>query len=126
MFYTAIQPRFYEKNGMIADGSRKAKRIHADTFLDMPFFVPSLKEQNKIVNLLSELDNLITLHQRKCDETKELKKFMLQKMFPKNGEKNPEIRFAGFTDDWEQRKFEDVGTVAMCKRIFKEIGRAHV
>ena len=104
MFYTAIQPRFYEKNGMIADGSRKAKRIHADTFLDMPFFVPSLKEQNKIVNLLSELDNLITLHQRKCDETKELKKFMLQKMFPKNGEKNPEIRFEGFTDDWEQRK----------------------
>ena len=107
MFYTAIQPRFYEKNGMIADGSRKAKRIHADTFLDMPFFVPSLKEQNKIVNLLSELDNLITLHQRKCDETKELKKFMLQKMFPKNGEKNPEIRFAGFTDDWEQRKLRE-------------------
>ena len=111
MFYTAIQPRFYEKNGMIADGSRKAKRIHADTFLDMPFFVPSLKEQNKIVNLLSELDNLITLHQRKCDETKELKKFMLQKMFPKNGEKNPEIRFAGFTDDWEQRKLGDIADV---------------
>lgn len=81
MFYTAIQPRFYEKNGMIADGSRKAKRIHADTFLDMPFFVPSLKEQNKIVNLLSELDNLITLHQRKCEKIKELKKFMLQNMF---------------------------------------------
>lgn len=81
MFYTAIQPRFYEKNGMIADGSRKAKRIHADTFLDMPFFVPSLKEQNKIVNLLSELDNLITLHQRKCEKLKELKKYMLQNMF---------------------------------------------
>ena len=81
MFYTAIQPRFYEKNGMIADGSRKAKRIHADTFLDMPFFVPSLKEQNKIVNLLSELDHLITLHQRKCEKIKELKKFMLQNMF---------------------------------------------
>ena len=45
---------------------------------------------------------------------------MLQKMFPKNGEKKPEIRFAGFTDDWEQRKFSDVGSVAMCKRIFKE------
>lgn len=116
MFYTAIQPRFYEKNGMIADGSRKAKRIHADTFLDMPFFVPSLKEQNKIVNLLSELDNLITLHQRKCDETKELKKYMLQKMFPKNGEKNPEIRFEGFTDDWEQRKLGDV---------FKEYSEKH-
>lgn len=65
MFYTAIQPSFYEKNGIIADGSRKAKRIHADTFLDMPFIVPSLEEQNKIVNLLSELDALLTLHQRK-------------------------------------------------------------
>ena len=81
MFYTAIQPRFYEKNGMIADGSRKAKRIHADTFLDMPFFVPSLKEQNKIVNLLSELDNLITLHQRKCCELKKLKQYMENHMF---------------------------------------------
>ena len=66
MFYTAIQPSFYEKNGMIADGSRKAKRIHVDTFLDMPFIVPSLEEQNKIVNLLSGLDDLLTLHQRMC------------------------------------------------------------
>ena len=65
MFYTAIQSSFYEKNGMIADGSRKAKRIHSDTFLDMPFIVPSLEEQNKIVNLLSELDDILTLHQRK-------------------------------------------------------------
>ena len=65
MFYVAIQPNFYEKNGMIADGSRKAKRIHADTFLNMPFFVPNLEEQNKIVNLLSEVDDLLTLHQHK-------------------------------------------------------------
>ena len=65
MFYTAIQPNFYEKNGMIADGSRKAKRIHVDTFLDMPFAIPSLEEQNEIVNLLNELDHLITLHQCK-------------------------------------------------------------
>ena len=81
MFYTAIQPSFYEKNGMIADGSRKAKRIHVDTFLDMPFIVPSLEEQNKIVNLLSGLDDLLTLHQQKCEELKKIKKFMLQKMF---------------------------------------------
>ena len=65
MFYTAMQPSFYEKNGIIADGSRKAKRIHAETFLNMPFFVPSLEEQNKSVNLLSELDHLITLHHHK-------------------------------------------------------------
>ena len=73
--------------------------------LIVPF--PIKAEQNRIVDYFSTLDHLITLHQRKCDETKQLKKFMLQKMFPKNGEKNPEIRFKGFTDDWEQRKLID-------------------
>lgn len=66
------------------------------------------EEQQRIGDYFKSLDHLITLHQRKCDETKELKKFMLQKMFPKNGEKNPEIRFEGFTDDWEQRKLIDI------------------
>ncbi len=69
--------------------------------------VPSIEEQKKIGSFLNNLDKLITLHQRKCDETKELKKYMLQKMFPKNGEKVPEIRFEGFTDDWEKRKLSD-------------------
>ena len=69
---------------------------------------PNILEQVKIGIYFSTLDHLITLHQRKCDETKKLKKFMLQKMFPKNGEKNPEIRFAGFTDDWEQRKLGEI------------------
>ena len=69
---------------------------------------PNILEQVKIGTYFSTLDHLITLHQRKCDETKKLKKFMLQKMFPKNGEKNPKIRFAGFTDDWEQRKLGDI------------------
>ena len=81
MFYTAIQPAFYKKNGIIADGSRKAKRIHVETFLNMPFFIPNLEEQNKIVDALSSLDHLITLHQHKCDELQKLKKFMLQNMF---------------------------------------------
>ena len=66
------------------------------------------------------LDILITLHQRKCNEIKNLKKYMPQKMFPKEGEQIPEIRFPGFTDDWEQCKFGDIGSVSMCKRIFKE------
>lgn len=70
--------------------------------------VPKLEEQKKIANCISNLNTLITLHQRKCDETKKLKKYMLQKMFPQKGEKNPEIRFAGFTDDWEQRKLGEV------------------
>ena len=66
--------------------------------------VPSIEEQTKVGDYFSNLDNLITLHQRKCDETKKLKKYMLQKMFPQNGSKVPEIRFKGFTDEWEQRK----------------------
>ena len=70
------------------------------------FLMPNIAEQQKIGEYFSNLDHLITLHQRKCEQTNELKKFMLQKMFPKKGEKNPEIRFPGFTDDWEQRKLE--------------------
>ena len=65
-------------------------------------------ERIKIGQYFKNLDHLITLHQRKCDETKKLKKYMLQKMFPQNGEKVPKIRFAGFSDDWEQRKLDDV------------------
>ena len=68
----------------------------------------SVKEQGKIGDYFRSLDYLITLHQRKCNETKKLKKYMLQKMFPQNGEKVPEVRFSGFTDDWEQRKLGDI------------------
>ena len=74
----------------------------------MEIYLPSLLEQEQIGGFFKQLDTLITLHPRKCDETKRLKKYMLQKMFPQNGEKVPEIRFSGFTDDWEQRKLGDV------------------
>mgnify|MGYP000327347854 FL=1 len=84
------------------------KRLYNDNFLKTEFMLPKIEEQIKIGEYFSKLDHLITLHQRKCDETKQLKKFMLQKMFPKNGEKNPEIRFEGFTDAWEQRKLDTV------------------
>ena len=77
-------------------------------FSKMEFMIPSGEEQQQIGGYFQNLDHLITLHQRKCDETKRLKKYMLQKMFPQNGEKVPEIRFSGFTDDWEQRKLGDV------------------
>ena len=74
-----------------------------------PVSVPSnLEEQKKIGDYFRSLDHLITLHQRKCDETKKLKKCMLQKMFPKEGEKVPEIRFSGFTGDWKQRKLGEI------------------
>ncbi|MCB6171016.1 restriction endonuclease subunit S, partial [Anaerostipes hadrus] len=69
-----------------------------------------VEEQAKIGAYFENLDHLITLHQRKCEETKKLKKYMLQKMFPQNGKRVPEIRFAGFTDDWEQRKLGEVAT----------------
>ena len=85
------------------------KHILASDMQEFEVDVASYDEQVKIADYFQYLDHLITLHQRKCDETKKLKKYMLQKMFPKNGEKNPEIRFAGFTDDWEQRKLGDVG-----------------
>lgn len=73
--------------------------------LSMPF---NLDEQKAIGTFYKNLDNLITLHQRKCEQTKKLKKYMLQKMFPQNGAKVPEIRFYGFTYDWEQRKLKEI------------------
>ena len=69
---------------------------------------PSYGEQKAIGAFFDDLDHLITLHQRKLEKIRELKKGMLQKMFPKNGKKVPEIRFKGFTDDWEQRKLGDI------------------
>ena len=77
----------------------------------MPLIMPpTIDEQRKIGEYFSSLDNLITLHQRKLDTLKKLKKGFLQKMFPKNGESVPEIRFPGFTDAWEQRKLEDMAS----------------
>lgn len=70
-------------------------------------FPRQLDEEEHIGAFFKQLDHFITLHQRKCDETQKLKKYMLQKMFPKNGATVPEIRFSGFTEDWEQRKFSD-------------------
>ena len=81
MFYKAIQPDFYFKNGIIANGSRKAKRIHADVFLEMPIILPCMEEQNRIVDMLSSFDNLITLHQRKLEHLQKQKKALLQQMF---------------------------------------------
>ncbi|MFT9452483.1 restriction endonuclease subunit S, partial [Liquorilactobacillus ghanensis] len=73
-------------------------------FLKQSVLVPNLDEQKKIGIFLKQLDTLITLHQRKLDNLKKLKKSYLQKLFPKNGEKVPKLRFPGFTDAWEQRK----------------------
>ena len=72
---------------------------------------PKMHEQKQISSFFKQLDRLITLHQRKCATLQKFKKSMLQKMFPQNGESMPEIRFAGFTGDWKQRKFSDLATI---------------
>lgn len=82
-------------------------KIHETDFMKIEVRIPSVDEQKKIGQYFDSLDNLITLHQQKCDEIKELKKYMLQNMFPQKDEKVPKIRFDGFTGDWEQCKFAD-------------------
>ena len=95
-------------------------RIHESDFLKIEITVPSVEEQRKIGAYLDQLDNLITLHQRKFEKLTNVKKSMLEKMFPQNGSSYPEIRFKGFTDPWEQRKLGEIGSVSMCRRIFKK------
>ena len=92
-------------------------RIHESDFLKIEIPVPSVEEQKQIGTFLDYLDNLITLHQRKYDKLTNVKKSMLEKMFPKNGSNVPEIRFKGFSDAWEQRKLGDIMNVTSVKRI---------
>ena len=79
-----------------------------DDFLNQPVLVPELSEQEKIGSFFQQLDETIALHQRKLAKLKELKQGYLQKLFPKNGSKFPQLRFAGFADAWEQRKLGDI------------------
>ena len=110
----------YQVIKWLIEGST-VKHLYNDNILRSEIVMPvSQIEQAKIAEFFEELDHLITLHQRKCEQTKTLKKYMLQKMFPQEGQKVPEIRFEGFTGDWEQRKLGELGTVQTCKRIFKE------
>ena len=107
---------FFKTNGwhgfMKLEGNSGARSdrfsIGDATFFEMPIPVPSSSEQHAIGSFFSRLDDLITLHQRKYDKLVIFKKSMLEKMFPKDGESVPEIRFAGFTDPWEQRKLGDI------------------
>ena len=86
------------------------KRLYNDNFLKTEFYMPSVAEQEKIGEYFANLDHLITLHQRKYERLVNVKRSMLVKMFPQNGSKVPEIRFKGFTDDWEQRKLGDIAS----------------
>lgn len=123
--YRLIQTQRFDD---IANQSAGSKMPRADWNLvsNTEFAVPvSQEEQEKIGEYFSSLDHLITLHQRKCEQTKKLKKYMLQKMFPQNGAKVPEIRFDGFTYDWEQRKLSDVLDI-VTKRNGEKYGKEEV
>ena len=111
-------------NRFIAYWLRRQKKSITETFLqggqgnlsgaiikELGIPQPSLDEQRQIGSFFSNLDDLITLHQRKYDKLVILKKSMLEKMFPKDGESVPEIRFAGFTDPWEQRKLGEIVSI---------------
>jgi hypothetical protein len=99
---------FYEYQGIIANGSRKAKRIHVDTFLDMPINVPSLPEQTSIGSFFQDIDQLISIQQRKLGVLKEQKKTYLKLLFPAKGQTKPDLRFAGFEDEWKEVKLGDL------------------
>lgn len=87
-------------------GSGRAK-LNADTMMNITLAIPNLREQSLIGDFTDQLDNLITRHQQKLEHLEDLKKGMLQKMFPKEGETVPEVRFPGFTGKWEQKKMSD-------------------
>lgn len=108
-FDTTYWYKFMKLNG---DSGARADRfaIKDSIFVNMPIPYPSIKEQKKIGAFFKQLDQTITLHQQQLENLKKAKKGYLQKMFPKNNEKVPEIRFEGFTDDWEQRKLGEVAT----------------
>ena len=91
--------------------------IHNTDIQEVTIAYPSRTEQDRIVSVFRQLDNLITLHQRKFEKLTNVKKSMLEKMFPQNGSSYPEIRFKGFTDPWEQRKLGDMMNVTSVKRI---------
>lgn len=92
----------------ITSSGNSSNKLDHNHFLNQELLVPNIDEQKQIGSLLSLVTKIITLHQRKLDNLKLKKKALLQKLFPKNGERYPELRFPGFTDAWEQRKLGDL------------------
>lgn len=105
--FSLLQTEDFFKYSVSVSKRSGMPKINRDELNAYCFLAPDEEEQNIIGNFLLNIDNLITLHQSKCDKLKIIKKLMLNNLFPKNGEKNPKWRFNGFNDDWEQRKLED-------------------
>ena len=112
-YYTYFRSFEFIKHKLVPHvyGIRDGRSIDIEGMKSIEIPYTSLSEQRIIGDYLELLDHLITLHQRKCEETKKIKKYMLQKMFPQNGQTVPEIRFAGFTDAWEQRKLGELAEI---------------
>ncbi|QUF84851.1 restriction endonuclease subunit S [Clostridium butyricum] len=106
--YTLFQTLDFQKKLSIIVASSGQPKFNKTELKEINFVLPSREEQEKIGEYFKHLDNLITLHQRKLNHLKDKKKGLLQKMFPKNGELVPELRFPEFTDPWEQRKLGEV------------------
>ena len=118
-FYYYFSNHFYDRV-MAMTAKTSVDSVRYEMIADMEISLPNKQEQICISMLFEQLDNLITLHQRKYDKLVNVKKSMLEKMFPRDGKNVPEIRFSGFTEAWEQRKLGDIGSVSMCRRIFKD------
>ena len=121
MFNATLQNEF----AMRVEGG-SVTNLYFEKLKNIEVSFPSIQEQEKIAAYFENLDHLITLHQRKCEETKSLKKYMLQKMFPENGKCVPEIRFSGFSDAWEQRKLEEYLGVSKEKNRDESFGKDDV
>lgn len=100
-----------EEYGIKYTQGTKQQSYNAELIKILPISVPRVTEQRKITRILDSFDDIITLHQRKLEHLNLKKKALLQKLFPKNGERYPELRFPGFTDAWEQRKLSEVVTI---------------
>ena len=118
--YVFTSKEFIRRLETVTYGIRDGRSISYDEFLTLDFVYPSKAEQITIARSLDKLSNLITLHQRKYDKLVAVKKALLEKMFPADDDTVPKIRFKGFSDAWEQRKLGEIGSVSMCRRIFKE------
>lgn len=103
--------KFIKKLETVTYGIRDGRSISFNDFKTLLFTLPSYKEQEQIAGFFNDLNNLIALHQRELELLKDTKKSLLQKMFPKDGANVPEIRFAGFTDAWEQRKLRELADI---------------
>jgi type I restriction enzyme S subunit len=107
-YFIFSQTHKLKRYGEIVGAGSTFVEVSGKQMARMPILIPAMPEQRKIGDLFASLDHLITLHQREYEKTVNIKKAMLEKMFPKNGADIPEIRFKGFTDAWEQRKLGDI------------------